>query len=448
MSLPSHPADAAEQPSPWLRLHPLSPVIRAGRGLIGLLVLLVPGLFGGGGRSLSRWAGDASVVGVLLLLGLVSWLVTRWQVSGGALWIETGLLRRSSQRYPLRQVQAIDVVETGLARLLGLAELRLRMGGSAPGKGRLSCLRAADARDLRARLLALGHGPAETPAHASVAPPERVLFTVPTPRLFASVLLSGSGLLAIAVGAALAGVAVINPKAALAATGGGVAGIVGVLGLLWRRLNGDYATTVAEAADGLRLRSGLVQTTAETILIGRIQAARLIEPLLWRPFGWCRLEVEVAGKRGREENQAEAGQLRAILPVGSRRQAHELLQRVVPAARSAPRQPPPSLARWKAPLSFHHLSWGRDAFCAVTTGGRVRRITQWVPLAKVQSIRQVQGPVQRRLGLAGIHLDTAGRRIHAKLTDRALSEVDREMGVLPGLCRQARQHETRQRAAS
>ena len=45
MSLPSHPADAAEQPSPWLRLHPLSPVIRAGRGLIGLLVLFLAPAF-------------------------------------------------------------------------------------------------------------------------------------------------------------------------------------------------------------------------------------------------------------------------------------------------------------------------------------------------------------------------------------------------------------------
>ncbi|HEV7208172.1 MAG TPA: PH domain-containing protein, partial [Mycobacteriales bacterium] len=365
MTLPAYPVPALDEASSWRRLHPLSPLVRAGRGLIALLVVLAPALVGRGGQSVSRWAGEAGVFGVLLVLGFISWLVTRWQVADGALWIETGLLRRSSQRYPLRQVQAIDVVETGLARLLGLAELRLRMGGSGPGKGRLSCLRAQEARDLRTQLLAMGHGAAEPNGPGVMAPPERILFTLPTPRLLVSVMLSASGVLTIVLAAVLSVLAVINPTAVLAATGGSAAGIVAVLTLVWRRLNGDYATTVAEAADGLRLRSGLVQTTAETILIGRIQAVRLIEPVLWRPLHWCRLEVEVAGKRSREENQAEGRQLRAILPVGGHRQAHELLERIFPGAPSVGERPP-RRARWKAPLSFRNLSWSRDEHWAVT----------------------------------------------------------------------------------
>ena len=85
-------------------------------------------------------------------------------------------------------------------------------------------------------------------------------------------------------------------------------GLVGLVVGLFRRFNGDYRLTVADAADGLRLRSGLIETSAETIPRGRIQAMRMIEPLAWRPFGWCRLEVDVASQKskGRQDrNQAE-----------------------------------------------------------------------------------------------------------------------------------------------
>ncbi|MHB1500326.1 MAG: PH domain-containing protein, partial [Candidatus Dormibacteria bacterium] len=38
----------------------------------------------------------------------------------------------------------------------------------------------------------------------------------------------------------------------------------------------------------------------------------------------------------------------------------------------------------------------------------MRRVITWVPLAKVQSVRWTQGPLQRRLRLASVHLDIAG----------------------------------------
>ena len=97
------------------------------------------------------------VVGVVLVAGMISWLVTRWQVAGGVLRIDTGLIRRDSRRFPLSQVQAIDVVQTGLARVLGLAELRLRMAGGDASGGRLACLPLAAGR--AAARAAAGHGP-------------------------------------------------------------------------------------------------------------------------------------------------------------------------------------------------------------------------------------------------------------------------------------------------
>ena len=122
----------------WQRLHPLSPVVRAGRGTIAIFIVLAPAVLAG--RSLSRSYIQLGIVGVVFLLGLVNWLVTRWRIDGDDLRIETGLLKRQSLRFPLAQVQAIDIVRPGLARIFRVAELRLRMGGASGGTARLAYL--------------------------------------------------------------------------------------------------------------------------------------------------------------------------------------------------------------------------------------------------------------------------------------------------------------------
>ncbi len=47
----------------------------------------------------------------------------------------------------------------------------------------------------------------------------------------------------------------------------------------------------------------------------------------------------------------------------------------------------------------------------MSTSGVLTTTTDVVPLAKVQSLRTTYGPWQRRLGLASLHVDTAGRRL-------------------------------------
>lgn len=421
----------------WHRLHPLSPVVRAGRGALAILVVLVLSTLGSGGNS-----GDPyrlAAIGVALVAGIISWLVTRWRVEDGVLRIESGLLRRTSQRFPLSQVQAIDTVRPGLARVLGLAELRLRMAGAKGSSGRLAYLTNPQAESLRAQLLALAHGVDQ----GAPAPPERRLLTVPTGQLVASLLLTGPGLVIEALVVGLLILTAIKPSAAGAVIGGGAASLLGGVGALWQRFNGDFRLTVAEAPDGLRLRSGLVETSAETIPRGRVQALRMTEPLLWRLFGWCRIEVDLAGKAtsGRQ-NKSSRHAARALLPVGSHQQAAWLLDRVIPGAPQSLQRPPPRV-RWKSPLRYRNLSWGLNDGYAVTTSGRVRRATDWVALSKVQSIREVQGPVQRRLKLVSIHLDTAGRNVHAVLRDPDRADGARILAALPEQCRAARARDRR-----
>jgi putative membrane protein len=76
---------------------------------------------------------------------------------------------------------------------------------------------------------------------------------------------------------------------------------------------------------------------------------------------------------------------------------------------------------------------------ALAVTGRIGEVTTWLPLAKVQSVRLVSGPVQRSLGLATVHLDAAGRDVAAEFRDRPAAEAARLTEELPALCRTARQ---------
>ena len=460
-------AAAAGDFGEWHRLHPLSPVVRAGRHLVSILILVLVLFFANHSGSGSDLVGNIIVIGLALSAGFVSWLVTRWQVADGVLRIETGLLRRESRRFPLSQVQAIDVVQTGLARLLGLADIRLRMAGADSSGGRLASLPRADAEQLRQQLLSVARtpgamaaasagagqaraGPGAAPPGAAVpgarrasmtgpldgaGSPERLLFRVQSSRLAGAIALSGAGATAAVVLGAMAAVVAVTGKT------GAIASILpvaaGVVLVVWRRFNSDFGTVVAVAPDGLRLRSGLVQTTAETIRPGRVQAVRLVEPLVWRAFGWCRLEVDVAGPRQRKEDRSESQRLRALIPVGSRAEAEQMISELL-SSRPAPTRRAPRSARWKASLDYHVLAWGGDDLYVVASRGRISRKTTWVPLEKLQSVRWVQGPVQRKLGLASVRLDVAGKRVTANLEDRGTAEANEAFGRLPDLARQAR----------
>ncbi len=105
-----------------------------------------------------------------------------------------------------------------------------------------------------------------------------------------------------------------------------------------------------------------------------------------------------------------------------------------------PVSPPPRRARWKAPVSYHFLAAGYDKTVAVASTGRARKVTTWALLEKAQSVRRVQGPVQRAFKLASVHVDVAGRRVRAEFRDRDVQEADALFQKLVLETRLARRH--------
>ena len=418
----------------WHRLHPLSPVVQAGRRILPLVVVLAVPFLSQGSSTKSQSLVDAGLVGLAVVAGAAEWLVTRWRIEAGVLRIDTGLVRRRTTKLPLSRVQSIDLVRPGTARLLGLAEVRVRSGGSREGDVRLAYLAAERAEHLRDGLLALVRG-----SHTSSPMSESPIARASTSRLLISTPLRGAILWPILAAAALlvfgrhlthGGGAVAMATLVLLAVGTGAA----------RILSSQYGFEVARTQDGLLIRGGAVGTFTETLALHRIQALRVVEPLLWRPFGWAKLVADMAGgQRRRDEDRSASGRIRTLVPVATRTEVLRVAESIVgPAAREAGTAPP-TRARLKAPLSYPLLRAGLADGYAVSVVGRVRRLTTIIPLAKVQSVRWVQGPVQRRLGLATVHLDAAGgRSTGAALRDRSSEEARELLGRLPTLCAAAR----------
>lgn len=434
--------DSGPRSDEWQRLHPLTPIVYVSR--LALTIGIALALTGLDRRNSAGGVSElvvGAVVTVLIVIpAIVSVLVTRWRFDGEVLSITTGLLRRDSRQLPVARIQAVDLVQPLVARMLGLAELRIRLAGASGTRGRLAFLTEQDAARLRARLLAAHHGlDQETPE-----PGEWRILSVPVGRLIASVAISDIGLLALALAAATTSIALVAPQFLAGILGSAAPNLFAVGQAVVRRIFSEFGFTAAEAPDGLRVRSGLLQTTAETIPRGRVQAVRQVEPLLWRPLGWRRLEVDVAGgvsnRRGRHRSSARV--TKTLLPVGSAQQANLLLSRVLGVGAPVLTRPP-HRAIYKAPLGYHFLAAGHDQVHAVTVNGRLRKTTAWVPLEKVQSVRRVQGPIQRRLRLASVHLDTAGRRVHAIFRDRDSTESARLMETLAVLGRAARTRDLR-----
>jgi putative membrane protein len=419
----------------WQRLHPLTPVARIGRLVPALVFLVLLSLVHS--RVENRTAETDYLVVITLasaIYGYIHWLVTRWRFEGDTLRIETGLIRKDSRRLPLARIQAVDIVRPLLARMLGVSELRVRLAGSGSTDGRLAYLSAAQATELRLILLA-GHAETDAPVSANTGLP---MATVTAGRLITSVLLSLVTIILVGTVGALAVLDQFEPHTAAVATGFIAVYLLSFAGVVWRRLSGQYNFVAVEGAEGVRISRGLLQTIHETVPYRRIQAVRQVQPLLWRPFGWCRLEVDVAGATARNQRGEGTSVVRkAILPVGSEQESWHLLARLLGGPDPA-RTAPPHRARLKAPLSFHFLSAGHDGVHAMCVTGRINRTTTWVPLEKTQSVRRVQGPLQRPLGLATVHVDVAGRRARAEFRDRAVAEADELVAELTERSRAAR----------
>ncbi len=413
MTAPVPPPPGGER-----RLHVLTPLRRA-----WVPIAATAGLVAQQGERAQEWALAlpvwlrlAVLAGLVLVFGtygFLSWWFTHYAVTDSELRIRTGLVFRRTAHIRLDRVQAIDVTRPLLARVAGVAALRIDVIGT-EDKDELAFLAEPDAVALRAELLARAAGFAPAEATALGEAPDRELLRVTVRDLAVSLLLALDTWAALAaglVGPVLVWALSSSPWAALVA-------LLPLLGAVWKgsaaRFLTGYDWRVAESPDGLRLDHGLLDRAHETVPPGRVQTVRIVEPLLWRRRGWVRVELNVAGSKNG-----------ILVPVATREAAHALIARVLPGADVAALSFAPSPrrgARWAVPVWWrgYGLAVSRELFAA--RRGLLCRRTEIVPHAKAQSVRRTRGPWQRVCGVADVHVDTgAGNTVTARL--RAAEEA-------------------------
>ena len=240
------------------------------------------------------------------------------------------MLSRRHRQAPLDRLQAVDIVQPLVGRVLGLSRLTLEVAGAGDSKIELAFLADAQARTLRNHLLAAaaglrsdsdrptagGRGPRARGAHGARPTAGRVDHAVLGDDLGAAHRRWRSWW-----------------RRSWSATQGSIALAVpflfGSVTLLWNRLSGGFGFRVASAADGVRLRHGLLEQRTQTVPPGRVQAVRLSQPFCWRIAGWWMLEVNVAGY-GAGGSSDGSVHTSTLLPVGTRDEALTVLSFVLP----------------------------------------------------------------------------------------------------------------------
>lgn len=435
------------------RLHPLSPILHGVRTLWLIIAAL-------SWQWLARFGlatGGMIIIGFSILgtvWATLTWYYTGYQVKDGQLRIIKGVIVRRHRTIPLDRLQAIELRQPLLARVTGLAELRMEVVGGSASEAPLAYLPLAQAERLRFQLLALSKrlssqaaaadsvppAAARPPGPAGDAPRDHVV-TVPTRRLILSQLLTPDVVIVPVAAAITVGLFLWQPDMTFYGIAGLVTATIGILLRPVGKAMSHYSFTMRRTPDGLRIHRGLTERRTQTLPLARVTAVTVQWPLMWRRFGWVNVRVANAGYSGQGAEEMVSGA--TVLPVGDMAEA-EAVTRLALSGRDMCRvalTPAPRRASWRSPIGRPALGVAVTDDLFVCRWGRITPHLVAVPRRRIQSVRVVQGRLQRLLRLATVHVDIAGAlgtppraahrdvtealRLASQLSDPALSSGGR-----------------------
>jgi putative membrane protein len=308
-------------------VHPITPIVKVSTYLPALFLAVI---ITGGQALFSQPLGALGVVGLTIVVAAIALgyeylsyqRLQFWFDDDGDLRVQSGVVFQQERRLQLSRLQTVDINRPLVARVFGFAALRIEVAGAGDSRADLQYLSNADATVLRSEILARSAGLDHTVGEA----PEAPLLVVPAKDLFVSLMLR-----AVTVFLLLLTVLIVVGNVWASGWTGIFTVLLGGVPLLivvteFAQL---YNFTVAQSADGIRLRHGLIQTQSRTIPPGRVCAVEFVEPLFWRRKGWVRLYVTVAGL---SKSDDDAGTESVLLPVAPREVAEDLFRRVMPGA--------------------------------------------------------------------------------------------------------------------
>lgn len=403
-------------------------------------------------------AGILALIVVLLAIFWVSWRMHTFRVTGEVVEVRSGVLFRTHRQARLDRIQEVDLARPFLARLFGAAKLEIGVAGQDANVS-LQYLSGTQADALRAEILRLASGVQSAPQATSSGPaggslldrrlselvapeldpglaaPESVVHMHPG-RLVASTLLSSTTVVMVIVVAALVVLVTVSPESFyvlffLIPT------LLGLASYFANRLLKFLRYSIAATPDGVRIGYGLLSTRNDTLPPGRIHSVSVSQNLLWRPADWWTVTVNRASRSTSQSGGAQ--QNTVVLPVGTRADAMRVLELMLPEllGPDAPAAPAAELRELLEPGLAGHggpvfttsprraavlrwFSWRRNGFALFPGLILLRRGAIWrelvlVPAPRIQSVSVEQGPIERSLDLAGVHLHTVAGPISARL---------------------------------
>lgn len=442
------------------RLHPIIPLIALVKQLPEMLVPMV------GVVALARDEGlgtlSLAVVGLLAVffaIRVLAWWRFTYTLLPHEMYIESGIVSRNRRSIPWDRVQDVEIERGPLARVLGLAKVKLETGGSGGDEGLLDSIALADALALRDEVRARrGVVVATSPYEAEATEPP--VFKMTVPRILQAGLFNFSVVwLAVIVGTMqyfenllpwsiddvedwigvhqdeiwgfVSPVTIVLALVLFMVLGT----VAGVIQMFVR----NYGFTLSLDGRTLRRVRGLLTRSEIAIPLRRIQAARTAAHWLTRRYGLSRVDVQtMAG--------ASSGGVQELAPLANASEAAHVLAIAGGFTRIAPERFAPvapvhrwyDARLWALPLAFVVLAagffwpvvwWGLlfvgalgivQVIGARPHGWRLEGDVlhvrhgwfsqdHWLlPLANIQSISLSAGPLQRRLGLATVAIDSAG----------------------------------------
>jgi putative membrane protein len=416
------------------------------------------------------WVLLGIVVLLVVLIGLfyLSWRMHEFRVTGEIVEVRSGVLFRTNRKARLDRIQGINISRPLVPRLFGTAKLEIAQAGN-DANVQLAYLATKAADDLRQRILVLASGAKDdevgvdrarssngrlqdrvdevfSPELDPAAVHATRIVKVHPGRLIASMLLSGTTVfILLAVAAMIVSVALTGEYGILF---GLFPAVIGAGSYYVRKFSRSLQYTIAETRDGIRIGFGLVSTSNETLPPGRIHAVSVAQPLLWRPFGWWDVRINRATNAGNgASNNQQVSSI--VLPVGTATDVREVLDIILPGLVGAAVMGPtasqeqlregsseavdvvddsltttgdrggfvhsPRRGAWLRPFAYRRNGYRFVPGAVLLRLGAVWRSLVIVPLPRVQSIKVSQGPIERALRLASVHVQTVQGPVSASV---------------------------------
>ena len=365
-------------------------------------------------------AAVAAFVLIVTVFSAITWRFKRFALVPDGIHLQSGVFIKQHVHVRWDRVQSVDISQNLVARVLNQGSVAVESGAAGTDDVELGLLTMKHCEALRQVIMEasaaarLGKDPefGDWTKGSAVTAQEFPIYALETRRLVLTTLYSVSGIAGIF---SLAGTLLVG----LVLDGfAWIPFLFVVLGSAWssiKKLAKTWGTKVFLASNGVRIRSGLVSTFAQTVAPGRVHAIEINQPRMWRRLGWWRLSVLTLAT-GEVNDDADA----LVIPVGTREEVERMLWVILPdlgvddaqafleeafagSGGSVAFTPAPEQSKWLDPVGWRSNAIALTRTVAVLRwSGFWRRSTKFVLHDHYQSLALSQGPLERRLELASL----------------------------------------------